>query len=186
MTEVKHLSMDELEAGLDHIREAPMDGGTLAMIVRRPAVDEREMLDVGELSLTEGLVSDNWSARPSSRTADGSAHPDMQLNIMNARVIELLAGSWERWQWAGDQLFIDMNLSSNNLPPGTQLALGEAVIEITDQPHTGCKKFAQRFGVDAVKFVNSAVGKELKLRGINARVIQPGVIGAGDRVTKIK
>jgi hypothetical protein len=185
MAEVKHLTMADLEAGLDTIRQSPKDAGVLEWIVRRPQMYAREVLEEGELDLVEGLVGDNWRTRGSSRTADGSSHPDMQLNIMNTRVIALVAQEKDRWQLAGDQLFIDMDLSAENVPPGTQLALGSAVIEVTDQPHTGCKKFVTRFGPDALKFVSSPVGKQLQLRGINAKVIQPGVIRVGDVVKKI-
>jgi hypothetical protein len=139
----------------------------------------------GELHLSEGLVGDSWITRSSSRTPDGSPHPDMQLNVMNSRVIALVAGDKDRWQLAGDQLYIDLDLSAENLPAGTQLSIGSAVIAVSPQPHTGCHKFVSRFGLDAVKFVNSAVGKELHLRGINARVVQSGTIRVGDVVRKI-
>lgn len=182
---LKHLTMPELEAGLDEIRLSPKDEGTLEMIVRRPGVDEREVLEEAELHLLDGLVGDNWKVRGSSRTSDGSAHPEMQLNIMNARVIALVAQHKERWPLAGDQLFIDLDLSEENLPAGTRLAIGPAVIEVTAQPHTGCKKFVSRFGPDAMMFVNSAVGKQLHLRGINARVVRPGMIRVGGVVKKI-
>lgn len=179
------LALAELEAGLAHIRQSPKTEGALVLIVRRPEVDVREVLPEGELSLTEGLVGDNWRMRGSSRTGDGSAHPEMQLNLINARALALIAQDEERWQLAGDQLVIDLDLSKENLPPGTRLALGAAIIEVTAQPHTGCNKFAARFGVDAAKWVNSPAGKELQLRGINARVVQPGVIRVGDTVTKL-
>jgi hypothetical protein len=185
MAEAKYMTMAELEAGLDTIRQSPKDDGVIALIVRRPQVDAREVLEEGELDLVEGLVGDTWKVRGSSRTPDGAAHPDMQLNIMNARVIALLAREKDRWPLAGDQLFIDMDVSSENLPPGTRLALGSAVIEVTDQPHTGCKKFEARFGLDALKFVNSPLGRQLQLRGVNAKVTQPGVIRVGDSVKKI-
>ncbi|HEX8174662.1 MAG TPA: MOSC domain-containing protein [Pyrinomonadaceae bacterium] len=182
---LKHLTMPELEAGLDVIRLSPKDEGTLELIVRRPQVDARETLEEAELHLLEGLVGDNWRQRGSSRTQDGTAHSDMQLNIMNARVIALLAQHKRHWPLAGDQLFIDMDLSEENLPVGTRLAIGSAIIEVTAQPHTGCHKFVARFGLDAMKFVNSAVGKQLHLRGINARVFQPGLIRVGSVVKKI-
>jgi hypothetical protein len=183
--EMKLLTMTELEAGLDAIRQSPSDAGVLELIVRRPQMGAREVLDIAELHRVEGLVGDNWRARGSSRTADGSAHPDMQLNIMNSRVIALVAQEKDRWPLAGDQLYIDLDLSADNVPPGTQLALGSAVIEVTDQPHTGCKKFVARFGLDALQWVSSPVGKQLQLRGINAKVVHPGVIQVGDVVKKI-
>ena len=185
MTETKHLTMAELEAGLDTIRQSPKNEGVLALIVRRPQIDAREVLEEGELDLIEGLVGDSWKIRSSNRTLDGAAHPDMQLNIMNARVIALVAREKDRWPLAGDQLFIDMDLSQENLPPGTRLALGSAVIEVTDQPHLGCKRFTARFGLDALKLVNSPLGRQLQLRGLNARVKQPGVIRVGDLVKKL-
>ena len=185
MSEIKHLTTAELEAGLDVIREAPKDEGVLRLIVRRPQIDEREPLEEGELDPLEGLVGDSWNTRGSSRTADGSPHPEMQLNIMNARVTALVAQHEERWQLAGDQLYLDMDLSAENLPAGTQLAIGSAVIEVTPPPHTGCKKFVSRFGLDAMKFVNSSVGRELHLRGINAKVIQGGTIRVGQVAKKL-
>lgn len=184
MDEAGHLTMAELEAGLSFIGRSPKDEGLLELIVRRPSIGEREVLSEGTLDLVAGLVGDNWQQRGSSRTPDGSSHPDMQLNIMNTRVISLLARHKERWQLAGDQLFIDLDLSDENLPPGIELALGSAVIVVTDQPHTGCNKFVSRFGLDAMKFVNSEMGKHLRLRGINARVVEPGRIRVGDLVKK--
>jgi hypothetical protein len=179
------LTTEELEAGLDEIRRAPKDEGVLELIVRRPLVGEREVLEEGELHLSDGLVGDCWRTRGSSRTPDGSSHPDMQLNVMNARAVALLARHKERWPLAGDQLFIDMDLSAENMPAGTRLAIGPAVIEVTAQPHTGCKKFVARFGLDAMKFINSAVGRQHNLRGVNAKVIQPGVVRVGSTVRKV-
>jgi hypothetical protein len=185
MAEIKHLTMKELEAGLEHIRQAPRETGVLELIVRRPQDDERELLDAAQLDLQLGLVGDNWKTRGSSRTPDGTAHPEMQLTLMNSRAIGLIAGDKERWALAGDQLYVDLDLSAENLPVGTRLALGTAVLEVSPQPHTGCSKFVARFGLDAQKFVNSPAGKQLHLRGINTRVIQPGAIQVGDLVRKI-
>ena len=180
-----HLSAEALTAGLERIRRSPKDVGAVKMIVRRPATDEREMVSVGELDVAEGLVGDNWRRRGSSRTSDGSAHPDMQLNIMNSRVIDLVATSKDRWPLAGDQIFIDLDLSKNNLPAGTRLELGTAIIEVTEIPHTGCKKFVARFGLEAMKFVNSGLGKKQCLRGINARVVKSGTFKVGDTGRKM-
>jgi hypothetical protein len=185
MSTITHLTTAELEAGLAVVRQSPKDGGRLEMIVRRPRVDAREILEEGELDLEMGLVGDTWLERGSSRTADGSAHPDMQLNVINARLLDLVAQDQARWQLAGDQLVVDFDLSEENIPPGTQLAIGSAVIEVTAQPHTGCQKFVARFGREAMLFVNSPVGKQLHLRGINARVVQPGTIRRGDEVRKV-
>jgi hypothetical protein len=184
MSTLTHLTTAQLEAGLDLIRQSPKARGTLEMIVRRPRVDAREVLTEGELDLEMGLLGDTWLERGSSRTADGAAHPDMQLNVINARLLDLVAGDKSRWPLAGDQLVVDFDLSEENIPPGTQLAIGEAVIEVTAQPHTGCQKFVARFGREAMLFVNSPVGKQLHLRGINARVVAPGIIRQGDTVEK--
>lgn len=182
---VEHPTTAQLEAGLDHVRGAPADLGRLDRIVRRPAVDEREPLAEGYLDLGEGLVGDSWRQRGSARTPDRSAHPDMQINVMNARVAALVAGREERWQLAGDQLYVDLDISEGNLPPGTRLAVGEAVIEVTAEPHLGCAKFASRFGRDALRFVNSPTGRRLRLRGLNARVVVAGWVRAGDPVRKL-
>jgi hypothetical protein len=182
---VKHLTMEELEAGLDDIRRSPKDEGALELIVRRPSLGERESLTEGELDVAQGLVGDTWRTRGSRRSKDGLAHPQMQINVMNSRVIALVAQERERWHLAGDQLFVDLDLSGENLPPGTRLAVGSAVIEVTPEPHTGCEKFLSRFGVDAMKFVNSPLGRQLNLRGINAKVVQPGVIRVRDVAKKL-
>ena len=104
---------------------------------------------------------------------------------MNSRVLEALAGPIDRWPLAGDQLYADLDLSEANLPAGTRLAVGESVIEVTAKPHLGCAKFTRRFGLDAKRWVNSEAGMKLRLRGVNARVVQPGVIRVGDRVEKL-
>ena len=183
-TSSRHLDPSQLEATLDHVRASPAQG-TVEMIVRRPGVEEREVVDEARLTADDGLEGDSWNQRTSKRTADGSPHPDMQLNIMNARILAAVAGSRERMQLAGDQLIVDMDLSDANLPPWTKLAIGDAVIEVTDQPHNGCAKFSRRFGVEAHRFVDSDVGKQLHLRGINARVVTPGTIRCGDQIRKL-
>ena len=180
-----HLNKEQLENGLDFIKKSPKDNGVLQLIVRRPKVNEREVLEQGELDLEVGLVGDCWKTKGSSRTTDGFGHPDMQLNLMNSRIIDLIAQDKKRWKLAGDQLFVDLDLSGENLPIGTRLSIGNTVIEVTKIPHTGCKKFVERFGLDAVKFVNSPVGRLLNLRGINAKVIIPGIIKTNDAVRKM-
>jgi MOSC domain-containing protein YiiM len=185
--DAKHLTMEELEKGLDTIRQSPREQGVLAMIVRRPQAGQRQVMEEGQLDLEEGLVGDDWRALNSKRTTiDDPSFRDNQLTLMNARVIGLLAQEQERWPLAGDQLYVDLDLSVENLPPGTRLAIGGAVVEVSALPHTGCKQFMARFGLDALEFVNSkAAGKPLRLRGLNARVVQPGVVRTGDVVKKI-
>lgn len=167
----------DLAGGLAHIAQSPKDGGTLDMIVRRPGVDEREIVEVAELDVEVGLVGDSWSQRV-------KVDPDAQLNVMNARAVAVLAPDEATRALAGDQLYIDLDLSDENLPPGSRLQIGEAIIEITPKPHTGCTKFAARFGAAATRFVNTGEGKRLHLRGVCAKVIQGGTIRRGDPVTK--
>ena len=186
MSEIKHLTLEQLESGLEHIRQSPKDVGVLKLISRRPNTDEREVVDKAQLDPAHGLVGDNWKARGSRSAADGMANPEMQLNVMNARVIKLIAQDKSRWSLAGDQLFVDFDLSEANVPPGTRLTIGSAVIEVTAPPHLGCKKFSDRFGPDAMKFVNSPEGKQLHLRGVNAQVMQAGIIRNEDLVAKIR
>ena len=180
-----HLERSTLEQRVDEVRDSPQDNGTLEMIVRRPELFTREVLDAGELDTTVGLVGDNWSVRGSKSMPDGSANPDAQLAVMNARAAALIAGDRERWPLAGDQLYVDFDLTPANVPAGTRLAIGSAIIEVTAKPHTGCPKFAQRFGADALRFVMSQVGSELNLRGINAKVVQAGAITQGDAIRKL-
>jgi hypothetical protein len=180
-----HLTTADLESALDDLRAAPADGGRVELIVRRPSHGEREILDEGTLDVTDGLVGDNWASRGSTRTPDGAAHPEMQLNVINARLSALVAVDPDRRALAGDQLHVDLDLSEENLPPGTRLALGSAVIEVTAQPHTGCAQFVQRFGKDAMRFVNSPLGRQLRLRGLNAKVVVSGTVRPGDEIRKV-
>jgi hypothetical protein len=181
---VRHRSLAELAEGLHLVRRSPRGVGTLALAVRRPAVDAREVLFRAELDPDGGLVGDSWSQRPSSRTTDRSPHPDMQLNVINSRFVELIAGpDRDAWALAGDQLYLDLDLSVDALPAGSRLAIGDrAVIQVTDQPHNGCAKFAARFGRDAHKMVWSEEGRRLRLRGLNARVLVGAAIRTGDTV----
>ena len=172
----------QLEAGLDEVREAPPERGTLELVVVRPGVDEREVLDEATLDLEQGVVGDRWLA--AGRSGGRPANAKAQVTLMSSRAAALVAGERERWALAGDQLYVDLDVSEENLPPGTQLAIGSAVLEVTDEPHTGCKKFTARFGLDAMVFVNSAEGRALNLRGINAKVVTPGTIRVGDRIRR--
>jgi MOSC domain-containing protein YiiM len=174
-----HVLPEELEAGLPEILGSPHDEGTVELVVRRPAEGEREVLEEGLLDVAEGLVGDRW------HTSGGRGDPRTQLTLMNTRVIAMIAGLPERWALAGDQLYVDLDLSPANLPPGTQLEVGTAVIEVTDVPHTGCAKFTERFGSAATGFVNAAPGRAHRLRGVNTRVVTPGAVRPGDTIRKL-
>ncbi len=179
-----HLSTADLEAGAARVHASPSEQGTVEMVVRRPDVDQREVLDEAELVVGQGVAGDNYLARGSRETDDGSAHPEAQLNIMNAHSVDLVAdGDKDRWPLAGDQLFVDFDLSLTNAPAGTRLQIGTATVEVTAKPHNGCAKFAQRFGVDAAKWANSST--EHRYRGINAAVVEAGVVRPGDAVVKL-
>ena len=181
----RHLTLAELEAGLPEILQAPKDNGTLAAIVIRP--EPARTGGTGKLrSQPEaGYAGDNWASGCWKTTYDGAPHPDVQICIMNARCIALIAQDRGNWAPAGDNLFIDMDLTPDNVPPGTQLAIGTAVIEITDTPHNGCESFIARYGRDACIFVNTREGKRLRLRGIYGRIVRDGRLAVGDSARKV-
>jgi MOSC domain-containing protein YiiM len=180
-----HLSLEELRAGLSEIQRSPKDRGALRAIVIRPETDARSALQQCELSPELGVHGDNWAKGCWMPLPDGRPHPDVQVTIMNARTIALIAQDEARWPLAGDNLFIDLDLSADNLPPGTRLSVGTALLEITAVPHKGCSKFAARYGIDATRFVNSRDGLRLHLRGIYARIVERGLVTVGDIVEKL-
>jgi hypothetical protein len=179
-----HLTMAEIEAAVAEAGPSPADNGSLEMIVIRPEDEQRQVLDQAQLDPEEGLIGDNWRARGSRRTDDGGAHPDMQITLMNSRIIGTLAGDRDRWPLAGDQLFVDIDVSSENLPVGQRFTVGEALLEITAIPHTGCAKFTERYGSAAIRYVNSPEGRAARRRGVYAKVIRAGSIRTGDKVEK--
>lgn len=175
-----HRTKEELEAGLELLLASPKNNAAIELIVRRPSVGEREVVESAQLDLELGMLGDNWKARGSAKTEDGLANPGAQLTLMNSRVIQLIAGEKSNWPLAGDQLYLDIDLSAENMPPGTQFQLGSALLEVSSVPHTGCKKFATRFGIPATKFVGSRLGGRNNFRGINAIVLQAGTVSVGD------
>src|SRR5580693_5986566 len=181
---MEHLSRERLEAGLDHVRESPQDRGRLVLLVRRPEVGQRDLPEEAVLDQVTGLEGDNWLTRGSSSTPDRSAHPDKQVTVINARLAKLVAGGTERMALAGDQLYLDLDLSVDNLPAGSLLAVGDAVLRVSEAPHTGCAKFIERFGTEAIRFVNSRIGRRLRLRGMNTRIVVPGTVRLGDLAVK--
>lgn len=177
-------TLAELEAGQPDLRRSPVDMGRVESIARRPAAGEREVLSEATLDIDLGLVGDIWSTRGSKRMPDGSPDPEAQVTLMNSRVAALLAGGPDGWAIAGDQLYVDLDLSVENLPPGTRLRMGTAVVEVSAIPHTGCVQFSARFGADALRFVSTPSGRELRLRGVNTRIVETGIVRTGDTIRK--
>ncbi len=172
---------DQLDTHLDRIVEAPCDVGTVELIVARPAKGERLVLESAELRPGVGLVGDNYLERGSSKPGGGPADPLGELNVMSVRALEAVAGvDRERWSLAGDQLIVDFDLAEASCPAGTRLAVGAAIIEVTTKPHNGCAKFADRYGIDAARWINSR--KDLRLRGVCAVVIESGTVTTGDTI----
>ena len=179
-------SLPELESALDHLRAAPAEAGTLTLVVRRPERLAREVVDDATIDEAHGLVGDNWLSRATSRAVAAGRHLDAQVTVMSSRMVALLGDTDAERALAGDQLYVDLDLSHDNLPAGSRIEIGgDVVLEVTAKPHAGCKKFLARFGADAVAFVNSEEGSRLRLRGLNARVVRGGIVRVGDDVRRV-
>jgi MOSC domain-containing protein YiiM len=180
-----HFALEDLWTKLEHIQQSPKNSGRVELIIRRPTTEEREIITQGQLIPTSGLEGDNWRERGSTSMPDGSANPEAEITLMNARVIQALTADKTRWALAGDQFFVDFDLSEENIPAGVRLAIGSAIVEVSSLPHNGCKKFSERFGVDALKFISLAENKPLRMRGINAKIVQAGEVKQGDLIRKV-
>ncbi|MEM7334639.1 MAG: MOSC domain-containing protein [Chloroflexota bacterium] len=179
------LDMTQLNEGIPVILESPKNNGRIDLITIRPATNERVLKDEVEISIENGVEGDNWKTRGSNSMPDKSSNPEAKITIMNSRVIKHITQSDSGWEWAGDQFFVEMDLSEENLPAGQQLQLGTAVLEVSAVPHTGCAKFVARFGKDAHKFVNNQYGRSQRFRGVNLKVIKGGTVKVGDTAQKI-
>lgn len=179
-----HFTLEHLQTQLEYIQQSPKETGRVELIVRRPGTEEREVIPQGRLIVSAGLEGDNWQARGSAATPDGSANPETEITLMNARVIHALTQDETRWALAGDQFFVDFDLSEENIPAGSRLIIGSAILEVSATPHNGCKKFSERFGLDGLKFISMAEYKPLRMRGINAKIIQAGEVKQGDIIRK--
>ena len=180
-----YIASSEIEARFEWVLEAPADAGRVESLVIRPAVNQREPLQRVMFSPQQGVEGDNWLSSCWKKLPSGESDPDVQVAIMNARMIEVLTNDKSRWPLAGDQLFVDFDLSVGNLAVGDRLQVGAAVLEITAEPHRGCSKFKKRFGQDALTFVNSPQGDVHRLRGVYAKIVSAGEVCVGDSVSKI-
>lgn len=183
MTTHTFKTREELDSSIEHVRASPGDTGSVELIVCRPLEGQRAVLPKAEVNTEDGLVGDSWKARGYK---NGPANLEMQINIMNSRATAALEDDRKRWPLAGDQFYVDFDLSKKNLPAGSRIQVGTAILEVTPEPHLGCKKFAEHFGKDAVMWVNSDEGKALNLRGINAKVIKAGEVNTGDSIRKLE
>ena len=176
-------TFEELEAMLGGIRDAPVEAGVVELIVVRPAVGERDVVNEMRLDVDDGPVGDSWLVRGNRHAPDGSADPQAQLTVVNGRAASAFAGDVSRWPLAGDQLYVDFDLSIEHLPPGTALAIGDAEIVVSEKVHTGCAKFSARFGTDALRWVSTPEGRAVRLRGMNARITKSGTVRVGDPIS---
>jgi MOSC domain-containing protein YiiM len=178
----EHALPGPFDGQLVHVQAAPPDEGLVELIVRRPAVDEREILEEAQLDRDGGLVGDRWAVRDRAKTP---IYLSSQLTVISTRVLRAIEPDSARWPLAGDQLYVDLDLSEDNLPAGSRLAVGTSVIEISETPHTGCAKFSSRFGSEALRWINSPTGRAYRMRGLNARVVEPGTVRTGDPIRKV-
>lgn len=179
-----NLTTEQITERVSKLTPAPTDSGMVATLIVRPDTNERKIVPSIHVIPGEGIVGDNYLARGDKRTPDGSAHPEGQICLMNASVLDVLAdGDTNKWQLAGDQILVDFDLSTDNIPGGTRLSIGTATFEVSNKPHNGCAKFAERFGMDASRFVNS--DKVQRYRGINVMVVTEGDVSVGDTISKL-
>ncbi len=176
------VSAAEIEAGMAHVAASPKDAGRVEAIFIRPETDEREALQEVRISPEGGVEGDRWSR---SGREEKAPDPRSQVSLMNVRVLNLIAPDKERWPMAGDNLIVDLDLDVENLPVGQRLSIGNAVLEVTEVPHPGCKKFLARYGKDAMGYINANERKDLRLRGVFAKVIEPGTVSVGDTIDKV-
>lgn len=182
---VRHLTTQEIEAGLPDVHASPKDHGELVAIFTRPAVGERRELQATEITAECGIPDDHWSKGCWKSLENGAPDPDVQISLMSSRFINLIASSRENWGLSGNNIFVDLDLTPENLPIGQKLKVGAAELVITAVPYTGCAKFIERYGRDACVYVNRGLGRDMRLRGVYGRVVKDGYIKVGDKVTKL-
>lgn len=163
----------------------PKDTGSVEAIFIRPVTEEREDLQEAELTKADGVKGDRWRPTASMRLPDGSPDPRTQITMMNVKVLECVSGGRDKWALAGDQLIVDLDVSEENLPVGQQIRIGDAVVEVTDVPHTGCAKFRRRYGNESLDYINGDGRESLRLRGVYVKVVEEATVRVGDVIAKI-
>ena len=170
----RHVPRADLEAALAGLPLAPRDAGHVALIVCRRADKVRETPERVHLHPGTGIPGDGWGRK---ETPD----PEAEITIMQLDVAELIANGQPVTVF-GDNLLVDLDLSTGNLPTGSRVRIGGATLEVTAKPHNGCRKFAARFGQQALRFVAARELRHRNLRGIHLRVVEPGDVAVGDRI----
>ena len=182
---VDHVTLAECQAALDHINAAPRDGAVIEQLVARPDFAERAFPDALELTVAGGIKGERWSHSPWLKLPDGSPDPRIQVSIFSKRVMDLCWRDREGQVHPGDPFVVDMNLSFENLPVGTQLQVGEAVVEVSDKFNTACVKWQKRYGDESLRWINMAENRPHRLRGVLCKIVQDGVVRVGDRLAKL-
>jgi hypothetical protein len=180
----KHRTRAEIEAGIGPVLQSPAEGAAVEALFSRPAPGKRLDLPALEVSVSGGIAGDHWSLGCWKTLPDGSPDPDVQVSLMNRRMLHLIAGARDNWARAGNNIIVDMDLSIDNLPIGQRLRVGTAELEIGPVANTGCDFFIERYGRDACVFVNTGIAKQKRLRGVYARVVKDGQIRIGDIIRK--
>ena len=186
------VSQDSLKKGLDkpinYNQSSPRDNGVVKLLVIRPETHVRTLPNAVVVSVEQGVVGDKWEAECTIKLENGKSNPDLQIAIINTKVIKEIAQSdfdMDRLALAGDNIYADLNLCEENMPVGQQIQIGNTLLEVTPFPHFGCKKFSERYSVEDLKVVNSTAGKPQHLRGIYVKVIKNGSISIGESIKKI-
>lgn len=175
----------ELDRAWPDIMAAPKDGAAIEMLCLRPAMGERRFVDEIHVTREEGIPGERWLTQPWMRLPGGQPDPAIQVSFLQRRVLDLVWRDREGTPHPGDTFVVDMDLSEANLPAGSLLQVGSAVLEVSTVFNNACAKWKKRYGDDALDWVRAYENKEFRPRGVLAKVHRDGVFRAGDRLTRI-
>ena len=182
---VNHVSFAECEQALDHINRAPLDEAEIDCLCARPDFGTRAFPDKLILTVDHGILGERWTHSPWLTLPNGDPDPRIQVSILSKRVMDLCWRDRERVIHPGDPFVVDMNLGEANMPVGTRLAIGTAIVEVSDKFNTACVKWRDRYGQDSLHWMNLARNRPYRLRGILCRIVQDGEVKLGDRLAKL-